>query len=162
PIAGGFMVRMVTTAIGASQWGVVVRIGIYKSGVIKVVYDGLDLPETASVGIENATGTAGLNPSYLGTGQNGFVLAAGHLLDVFLLRESACNEYQCLDGGGDTISHPFLGTGSYYIVVDGKTATDVGNFTLKMTCTPRSAVLNCMKSVDPPVRGTTSGASNWS
>jgi hypothetical protein len=62
-------------------------------------------------------------------------------LDVFLL--SACNEKtSCVSGGGDTISVDSLAAGTYYVVVDGKTAGDNGSFDVELACNPPSP-LSC-------------------
>ena len=77
PFPGGFMVRIVTQIPGGSPDTVIIAIMLYKTGAIKVSYQGLEVPETGSIGIENALGTDGLNPSYIGVGENGFTLTAG-------------------------------------------------------------------------------------
>ena len=85
-------------------------------------------------------------------------LTPGIDLDAFLLRPGPCAEWQCLAGGGDVNTATFVYPGSHRLVIDGRKATDNGNFTLTVSCTPKHQVLTCGA---PPVRGSTSGTSVW-
>lgn len=85
-------------------------------------------------------------------------MTGGIDLDVMLIRGTSCNEFQCMAGGADTIVRPLLPTGRYYIVVDGKAATDNGSFDLSVSCTPRTNFATCGTT---GITGTTSGASQW-
>ncbi len=71
--------------------------------------------------------------------------AAGRDLAVFLL--SACNEYDCLDGGGLIASARSLPPGSYLVVVDAADASQHGPFTLDVTCRPVSEPIACEASM---------------
>lgn len=62
-------------------------------------------------------------------------------LDVFLL--SGCNETMCLYGGGDTIDAPLLGAGTYYLVVDGTSASPGQAFNLSIDCQSASTAIAC-------------------
>ena len=47
------------------------------------------------------------------------------------MRQSCEATFGCAGGGGDVLSFPLLGAGTYYLVVDGVTPADDGDFTLE-------------------------------
>jgi hypothetical protein len=56
----------------------------------------------------------------------------GQNLDAFLI--TACDPTTCASGGGDVISTPFMAPANYYLLVDGLTQADNGNFQLAVNC----------------------------
>jgi len=64
--------------------------------------------------------------------------------DIFIIAQSCDGFFGCIGGGTDNISLPVLGSGTYYVIVDGETALDDGPFTLTATCSPPAATtLSC-------------------
>jgi len=82
PFPGGMAIFM-RTRIAPSAPLIQAWILIYQAGPIKVVYSLVDLPETASIGIESESGTHGLNPWYLGTPENGYDPTTGSAIQYF-------------------------------------------------------------------------------
>ncbi|MEM7248393.1 MAG: PPC domain-containing protein [Acidobacteriota bacterium] len=67
--------------------------------------------------------------------------AGGRDMAVFVL--GACDEWNCLGGGGLTGTADTLAPGRYYIVVDALTPGDEGAFTLTVNCTELSVPIAC-------------------
>jgi len=80
--------------------------------------------------------------------------------DLFVLRANCDGFLSCVDGGADTLSLPMLGSGTYFVVVDGVTAADDGPYDLSITCTGVSSPIGCNTSFPGSASGP-SGVDTW-
>lgn len=79
-------------------------------------------------------------------------------LDIIVMRENKCSEYECLTWGDTRVDLGLLPAGTYQVVVDGKSDLDNGAFTLTASCEQRGETLPCGS---PTVAGTTAVTSAW-
>lgn len=86
----------------------------------------------------------------------------GRNRSLFFMRPN-CSEFSgCTLGGATTLNPKFVSPGLYYVVVDGATATDNGNFTLAVSCTDAATNIACGDRLTGQATSGVGALTNWS